>query len=386
MRVSNTQRSLYLQCPKRYQYRYKKKMREKEKGSALFFGTAFDLASDILFHERDLNKAKEKFASVWMAQEDNLNCKFSKSDLDVRIYEASDISKLEASAANLSAFKAKKEFDKGGDIIALVKEIKKLRDNAYARDLSREEERFLHYAHVLSLLRKGYLMLESFYRDILSHITEVISTQMKVDVPNGDGDSIIGYIDLVCKMAGYKLPSGRILTDQDIVVADVKTAGPVFWTKLDNLTQSDQLDTYLSSPQVQELGGTNLICYMAAAKTISKNEKSFCKTCSYEKSSRHTTCNAEVNGDRCGGEWDEQVEYYSDSKIVIGERNLDDAAKVYEDYDSIVKGIKYKIFPRNREACNAYGQVCPYYNICHKALSPKKEEEEIERWKRECGE
>lgn len=387
MRVSNTQRSLYLQCPKRYQYRYKRKMREREKGSALFFGTAFDQASDLLFHERDLGKAKEKFTEMWMAHEDNTNCKFSKSDLDTRIYSVSDISKLRASAANLKASKAKQEFDQDGDVVKLIKEIKKLRDNGYVRDLTDEEEKFLHYAHILSLLRKGGLMLEAFHRDILPHITEVISTQMKVDIKNSEGDSIIGYIDLLCKMEGYQLPNGRILTKDDLVVADVKTAGPTFWAKLDNLSNSDQLDTYLASPQIQELGETSIICYMAAAKTISKNERSFCKSCGFEKSSRHTTCNNENSeGQRCGGEWDEQVEYYSDSKIVIGERDLGEASKVYEDYDGVVRAIKNDIFYRNRESCNAYGQVCPYYSICHKSLSPEKEEKEIERWKREKGE
>ena len=387
MRVSNTQRSLYLQCPKKYQFRYQKKLRARDKGSALFFGTAFDQSSDILFHEKDLDRAKEKFADLWLAHEDNLSCKFSKTDLDLRLLEASDLSKLEMAASNLNNSKPKQGFDKDGDVVKLIKEIKKLKENGFVRDLTIEEERFLHYAHILGLLRKGYLMLEAFHRDILPHVTEVISTQMKVDVQNSDGDTIIGYIDLVCKMEGYKLPNGRVLTSDDIVVADVKTAGATYWAKLDDLNGSDQLDTYLASPQIQNLATTNLICYMAVSKQVSKHEKSFCKSCGNEKKTRHSTCNAEINGSRCGGEWKEDITYYSETKIVIGERDLDQAYQVFQDYDDIVQGIKAQVFPRNRDSCNAYGAVCEYIDICGKCFkSPDEEAQALEKWKKDKGE
>lgn len=386
MRVSNTQRSLYLQCARKYKYRYVHKMRSKEKGSALFFGSAFDTASDVLFHERDLDKAKEKFTDLWMAHEDNLNCKFSKTDLDIRLLTSDDLSKIEAISDNLNTSKAKKQFDQDQDVLALIKSIKSMKDQSFMRDLTLEEERFIHYVHMIGMLRKGFLMMESFHKNILPHITEVISSQMKVDVKNPDGDTIIGYIDLLCRMEGYKLPNGRILTKDDIVVADVKTAGVTYWAKLDNLDNSDQLDTYLASPQVQEIAPTNLIAYMAVAKQISKDEKSFCSQCNHEKTSSHRTCNNEIDGKRCGGSWDEDITYFSDAKIVIGERDLNEASQVYNDYDDIVHAIKAQVFPRNRESCEAYGQICEFKYICGKCLTPEQEEAEIEKWKTKYGE
>lgn len=386
MRVSNTQRSLYLQCPRKYKYRYVHKMRARDKGSALYLGTAFDLASDVLLKERDLARAKIRFSELWMAHEDNLSCKFSKTDLDVRLFSSSDIAKLEAAVDGLNQSKAKKEYQEHQDVLKLISAIKKMKEQSFMRDITIEEERYLHYAHILGMNQKGHLMLEAFHRDILPHITEVISTQLKVDVKNPAGDTIIGYIDLVCRMDGYKLPCGRILTDEDLVVADIKTAGVYFWAKLDNLADSDQLDTYLASPQVQEISPTNLICYMAVAKTVSKDEVLTCKSCGHIKSSSHKTCNNEVEGKRCGGEWEGETTYFSDSKIVIGERNLQEAAQVYQDYDDIVVGIKSEVFPRNREQCNAYGSICEFKNICGKCLSPEQEESEIEKWKLEKGE
>lgn len=386
VRVSNTQKSLYSACPQKHYYRYKKKMREKAKGSALPFGVSFDQSSDVLFHDRDLSKAIERFDEIWMASEGNLNVKFSKSDLDTRIYQGSDISALEASAVNLNDSKPKQGFDKDGDVVKLVKEIKKLKENGYVRDLTKEEEYFLHYAHILCMRRKGHLMLKSFYDNILPHITEVISSQMKVDIKNPDGDTIIGYIDLVCKMAGYKLPNGRVLTENDVVVADVKTAGAAYWSKLDDLDNSDQLDTYLASPQIQELGETNVIAYMAVSKQVSKTEKQYCGKCSNEKTSRHKTCDAEIDGSRCNGEWVGDVDYYSEAKIVIGERDLDRARKVYNDYDGIVRAIKSEIYFRNRDSCNMYGSICPYKSVCDKCLTPEEEDKAIQDWKDRFGE
>lgn len=386
MKVSNTQRSLYVQCPQKYAYRYKHKMRERAKGSALPFGVAFDQASDILLHQRDLQAAKQKLSEMWMSSEGNLDVKFSASDLDVRIYEPSDIAKLEAAAGNLNHSKAKGEFDKDGDIINLIKSIKKMKDQSFMRDLTIEESQFLHYANVLCMLRKGNLMLDSFHSNILPHITEVISTQLKIDVENGTGDTITGYIDLVCKMQGYKLPNGRILTNQDIVVADVKTAGITFWNKLDDLSASDQLQTYVCSPQIQSISPTNLVCYLAVAKSISKDESYSCSKCRSIKSSAHKTCNAEIDSKRCGGDWVGSVRYFSESKIVIGEVNLQEASKVYSDYDGVVQAIKHGITYRNRESCNAYGQICPYKRICDRCLTPEQEEEAIAKWKVEDGE
>jgi hypothetical protein len=361
-------------------------MRPRAKGSALYYGSAFDAASDILINQKDLPAAKERFTDLWMVHEQNLNCKFSKTDLDLRILDSSDIPKLEAAAGNLNTSEAKKRFDKSGEVQTLIKDIKKMKEQSFMRDLTLEEERFLHYATVLSMLRKGYLMLESFHINISPHITGVVGTQVKTEVHNGLGDEITGYIDLLCNMHGYKLPSGRILAVDDLVVADVKTAGITYWNKLDDLNNSDQLDSYLVSPQVQSIQTTNLICYMAISKQVSTDEKYFCQSCGNEKSSSHKTCNAEVKGKRCGGEWKGSVKYFCEAKIVIGERNVQEAAKMYEDYDGVTRGIKAEIFIRDRTACEAYGSFCEYTGICGKCLTPEQEDLEVEQWIKQHGE
>lgn len=386
MKISNTQRDLYMQCPKKYQFRYIHKLRSREKGSALFFGSAFDKATEEMLKSRDLVAANTVFTNAWMANESNYICKFGKADLELRILTEDDIAKLQATSDNLNNSKAKQEYQKSLDVKKLITDIKKMKESGFLRALTPEEDKYLHYAHVLSMHRKGHLMLESFYKNILDHITRVVGTQIVVDIPDGQGNTIQGYIDLLCIMAGYVLPNGRVLTDNDLVLADIKSAGVAYWSKLDDLTNSDQLDTYLVSEGVQGISPTNLICYLATAKNVSKNETTFCKSCGAIKDSSHRTCNADINGKRCGGEWEVQEAYYCDSKIVIGERDLGQAQQVLMDYDDILHGITQGVYPRNRSNCEMYGSICEYKSICGLCLTEGQMQDKLEEWKRDRGE
>lgn len=386
LKLSNSQRDLYVQCPKKYFFRYIRKMRSKSKGSALFFGGAFDHACEFLLNERNLSKAKIEFTERWMAQENNRNCKFAKADYVDKILNSDDVAKLTACIDNLNHSKAKEDYATHRDTLRLVKDIKKLGESSFARPLTNEEEKYLHFANVLCMNRKGLLMLQAFNDKIMPHITEVVGTQISINIPHPDGHSVGGLIDLVAKMEGYKMPDGRVLTKEDNLVLDVKSAGATYWAKLDDLTASDQLDSYLISDAVQSLGATNLIGYLAVSKQISTVEESVCKLCNNKKVSAHKTCNAEINTKRCGGEWNVLQEYYCEAKIVVGERDLNQAGLMLDDYSDVLAGIINGVFPRNRGACDAYGSVCEYSSVCGRCPSKELEDSAIEIWKRERGE
>lgn len=386
LKLSNSQRDLYLQCGKKYYYRYIKKMRPRAKGSALFFGGAFDHACETLLEHRDLPAAKIAFTERWMNQEGNSNCKFAKTDYVEKILEASDVAKITACIDNLNHSKAKEEYAKHCDTLKLVSDIKKLGESSFSRELTREESQFLHFATLLSMNRKGLLMLESFYTNILPHLTQVVGTQVKIDIQHPDGHSITGFIDLVAKMTGYKLDNGRVLSDDDIIVLDVKSAGAAYWAKLDDLTMSDQLDSYLISPEVQAIKPTNLIGYLAVSKQISTHEESICKSCGNKKNSSHKTCNADIDGKRCNGEWDMRQTFFCDAKMVIGERDLAQASVMLEDYTGVLNGVLSEVFVRNRNSCNAYGSYCEYMDICGKGCGKDVEEAKIADWISSKGE
>lgn len=386
LKLSNSQRDLYLQCGKKYYFRYVRKMRPRAKGSALFFGGAFDHAVEGLLEHRDLAQAKRAFTERWMAQEGNSNCKFAKGDYVDKILREEDILRLKLCVDNLNHSKAKGDYQEHKNVLKLVTDIKKMGESSFLRELTKEEGEFLHFANVLCMNRKGHLMLESFYANILPHLTEVVGTQVEIDIQHPEGHKITGFIDLIAKMEGYTMPNGRVLTNEDILVLDVKSAGATYWEKLDDLTMSDQLDIYLISPQVQNIRPTNLIGYLAVSKQISTLEESTCTKCGHKKSTTHSTCNAEVNGVRCKGAWEEKKTYYCDAKIVVGERDLVQASAMIQDYDDVLHGVINQVFPRNRNSCHAYGGVCEYMDVCGKCPSKDIEDVKVAEWIEKKGE
>lgn len=391
LRLSHSQRELYSLCPRKYYYRYKKKLRPREKGSALFFGSAFDEATEQLFKGNSLQDAKETFTSEWMKHEDNLNVKFSKTDYVDKILLQEDLDSLEAYVnTSLNNSKAKQGYDEDGDVRRLVKETMKLRDNPHVRDLTPEEERLVHYALFLSMHRKGHLMLESFNKTIMPHVTKVVSSQEKIELKHPDGHTVVGYIDLLCEMEGYTLPNGRKLKAGELVVADVKSAGPTAWKKHDNLYKAPQLDTYLISDEVQEKAiassgkETNLIAYFVTSKNIQTECLHHCQKCGTLKESRHKTCPEETADGRCGGDWIGEETYFVESKIVVGERNLDEARMMFQDFDDTLQAVQANIFPRNRNSCDAFGSVCDYMDLCGKCFGNP--EAAYDKWRQEKGE
>jgi hypothetical protein len=124
IRLSHSQAELYNLCGKKYYYRYRKKMRAKEKGSALFFGSAFDEATGHLLEHRNLAEAKELFQQEWLRHEDNINVKFSKSDYTDVLLTENDISRLEMAALNLENTKAVQEYKRHEDVLLLIKDIR----------------------------------------------------------------------------------------------------------------------------------------------------------------------------------------------------------------------------------------------------------------------
>jgi len=391
IRLSNSQRSLYTLCGKKYFYKYIKKLRPRAKGSALFFGSAFDEASDVFFGGGSLQDSKEKFTDEWMRHEGNLNVKFAKADYVDKILQATDVAKLEMAGDNLPESKEISTFLNDRDSKALVKALIKARDNKYNhRKMKKAEELFISYANFLCMNRKGHIMLDSFHKNIMPHVTKVHGSQAGIDIKHPSGHSIIGYIDLLCEMEGYELPNGKKIKAGQLVVADVKSAGAFSWKKHDHIHESDQLDTYLISEKVQdlshELSGeeTKLIAYFVTSKNILNAAKSICVECGNVKNSLHKTCAKDIDGKRCNGKWKSDDKFYVESKIVIAERNLDEARMMFDDYEGILNGVQNNVFIRNRDSCNAFGGVCDYVEICGKC--PVDPENEIDNWRKKHGE
>jgi len=385
LRLSHTQRECYTLCGKKYYYRYVKKLRPKAKGSALYFGTAFDNATERLLTGVSLAEVEQKFLDEWMAHEGNYNVKFSKTDYTSKVLSESDVNKLESVMGSMPSSKEKTEA-KG--VIDYIAKLVKTDNNQYVRDLKPVEEEFLHLATLLSMYRKGVLMLRSFNDKLLPLVTEVIATQYPIDIKHPEGHNIIGYIDLVCVMEGFRLPNGYVLTKDDVVIIDIKSAGPMSWKKYDDTQDQPQLDTYLAALTLEGKYTPKHVGYFVTSKTVANDAIKACTKCGHIKDSMHRTCNKALPEGRCGGDWDEINNFYSESKAVVAERNTQEALIIMNDFDDTLVGIQAGVFPRNRSSCEAFGGICEYKNgVCGKFFKSVDEEEAaLQAWKDKYGE
>ena len=196
-------------------------------------------------------------------------------------------------------------------------------------------------------------MIGAFKEQFLPKITKVISTQQRGDIKDAEsGDSIMGFIDMVLEIEGYDKP----------IIFDLKTAArPYDQTSID---LTEQLTLYAKMKGADF--NTNLVGYVVLVKNIKKEVVGFCKTCNNKKLSRHKTCNAEIKGVRCNGEWDETIELKPEVQVLVKEKSQEEMDNLMESYGNIICAMKNNIVYKDVSKCaNWYGGKCPYYDACH---------------------
>jgi len=344
-------------CGERYYRQYIERVRPKEVGASLAFGTAIDVAISFLCSKKKEGKVEEGVRDCkdvflldgdtgWEHYFDDLTQKYSKTDYDpdVLTKDSHLISKWE------KELQAKVEH---------VTQEEKVRKNP----LNANEEKLYSRVCWLSLKRKGLMMLDAFVLEILPLIKKVIAIQHKIRGKVGDIARIGGYIDLICEFEGYNKP----------VVFDIKTSASYY--DKDKIMFSEQLLLYLNA-----VGGdldTNLVGYLVLLKFMKKSSK--CSVCGKKKKkgSRYRTCPAEKKGKRCGGTW--EVDCKGHSQIMVEEISEERKKQGLNSFANTAKlatqGIRYKDFSR----CFDYG-LCPYFHLCHyndesKYIFPKIKEE-----------
>jgi hypothetical protein len=306
-RLSNSQLNKFQTCGKAYEYSYKQRIRTKSLKSSLLFGSAFDAATSILFVEKNLDAAKTAFIENW---------KSSKECPDIR-------------NAPVEYFKSDIDLD-------LIPEFKNEETNIQGWE---------------SLKVKGLVMLDSLNKDILPILGKVHSTQEKVSMFNDEGDEIMGYADLVAEINGTN------------AILDVKTASSLYDENAVKFSQQLTLYTHILEPKYN----TRLAGYLVVGKKILKHYNKVCKTCGFkpEGLSKFKTCNNEINGKRCNGEWNETPNFCAPTQILVEEISKQTEKIVLENLDAINTAIKHNIFTRNLSACqNIYGSPCEYIGLC----------------------
>lgn len=303
-RLSHSAASVYLECSMKYKLHYINKLRSSTTGSALLFGTAVDKALELALQQFPNAKeidVKNKFLKHW------INGEINGEQVEI---ETSPLIKWS---------KADSELD----------------ENPWA-----------------SMLQKGYLIIEAYFKDILPNIEQVLATQEEISLVNDNGDAVIGFTDAVLKWKGYDVP----------IIFDFKTAGRPY--AKDAVTTSPQLTLYKHALSAKY--NTTTAGFIVFLKTIKKKYNKYCAKCKYDGSDeKHTTCSNMVNGKRCKGEWTvTQLEYKAETRVLIDKIDESFENKVLESFDLVNTQLQQSVFEKNFKACWGKYGPCQFMKYC----------------------
>lgn len=312
-RLSHSAVEVFKECSFKYALHYKEKLRSETTGSALLFGSAIDKALEFVLKEMP---------------NENINA-LKDLALETFVYHWTH-AELNGQTINLTKTN-------------LVKYSK--------ADYELDEDPYI------SLLKKGTLIIEAFFRDVLPQIESVVSTQEEIALINDNGDSVIGYCDAVLKLKGY---------DQNIIV-DFKTSARKY--KDDSVKTSPQLSLYKHS--LSEKYNTTTAGYIVFIKTINKNPLKICTKCDHDNSdTSHKTCNNQIlhPGDkklaRCCGELTITYRPKIDVQIVIDKIDEEFENKLLESFDDINVKLQQEVFEQNFDKCYGKYGKCLYFDYC----------------------
>jgi uncharacterized protein YciW len=313
----------------------------------LLFGTSFDKATESLFKDPSIDE-KAIFDESFTNQEingkkvhipDSLLVVYASSDYDEDLLKEEDIDFL-----NIKRMELVPDMS---DTLSAVKQCATYKKQRAFRHMSDNEMRYLNIANFLSLRRKGHLMLDAARKQVLPHLTKVISTQAKIELANGDS-TLLGYADLVAHWDD----------DLEPTVFDVKTSSIAY--EEDSVKTSSQLCIYGHALGIKKAG------YLVFRKGILKNKVKKCSKCKYDGSSaRHKTCPNEIGSVRCNGEWVETFDPQVEVQIIRDNIPAQLENIVLDNIDMIDKAITAKVFVRNFESCIRPWGKCSFYNACY---------------------
>jgi len=344
----------YLSCPKSYYFHYVRRIREEIKSGALFFGSALDKALNSVLLKK--GNPHDIFDEAWSEDWHN-DVKIKLDDSPIVRYADSDFDKDLLTDFDFMLINEKMKtlnlpIMPPLDLYRTIAADKKDRgfDN-----LPPDYVKIYNYMNWLVMSRKGHLMIDAYIQKVMPRIVNVISVQKHTTVKSNTGDTLQGYIDII---ADVKLDDGTIVR----AILDNKTSTSEY--DFDAVKTSQQLTIYADLEDIQ-YGG-----FFVLRKTIRKDKTKCCSKCNYNgikdngKLTTAKTCDAEINGKRCNGDWKETIKFDVDVQIIIDEISDVQKEATLESVDAVNQAIRAKLFPRNVQACHNFGK-CPFFGKCH---------------------
>lgn len=337
-RLSHSSVSKFQDCGRAWFLHYKMGYRSETQSAALLFGTAIDKAVESLVTNKNLDEARQIFKGLWEKQEINGVLTELKYSIIV-VYANSD----------LDLDLLPEDYEDLDEVL----EIKDKKDSVGFDNLNAMEKQVFNEACWEIAKTRGLLMLEAVNNEVLPKITKVHSTQEKIELNNGNGDTVIGFADMVAEYGDYPEP----------IVFDFKTSAREY--EPDSVRTSPQLTLYVHA--LSEKYNTRKAGFIVLSKQIQKNRKKVCSVCGNDGTgSRHKTCAAETNEKRCNGAWNETINPKAKVQVLIDEIPEQLENIVMENVDDINKAITNGIFIRNLGSCEKPWGKCSFYDLCHK--------------------
>lgn len=190
-------------------------------------------------------------------------------------------------------------------------------DDSFLEDIDRKGiEAGAHPAWV-ALRRKGLLMLHAYSEQVLPRVKRVIAVQRRIALDNEIGDQFIGVVDAVLEWE-----------DGNIYIVDNKTSSVRY--KAESANESAQLASYYEAIGAEY--GASGVLYITISKSVRKKKKPAV-----------------------------QIEF------IFGQASETLIEKTFQDYDSVLSGIKQGQFPCTADqenGCCSTPWGCTYARFC----------------------
>jgi transcription termination factor NusB len=324
LRVSHSAKDVYTSCSEKYRLQYIEKLRGPKITSSLFFGSALDEAfSRLLIDKKQELTEKEKLLLPYTPEElfyqkmmvtnhpqkrgENVTIPFyTHADYYATDFEPELINK--DIVADIASREATLNWDKTA-ILKFMENCQAIKKEK--KRLNEEDYKLSNYITWLTLVEKGYLMVDAYRTQIMPQINEVVSIQKEIEITNEYGDIIPGFIDFEADFVD------NIGT---IYVCDNKSSKDAY--PADSVINSPQLSTYC------EAVARTHAAYVVIRKKLFKK----------------------------GAKIQTQV-----VKSIIPEKTLQ---ATFDDFENVVNNITAEKFEKNFNACFSYGRMCPYFALC----------------------
>lgn len=268
MRISNSKLDLYTACPTKYKFKYVENLKGNYTSTALLFGVGIDLALNYIL-ESMRDKKDWQIENAYEIFINHMNTWNGENRLDF--------------------FKG----DVPGYLLDTLDE-----------DDPKQQEEIWGF-----LCERGCTMIDTYVREILTQIEEVISVQDSGSIKNEEGDEFVFVVDFIAKMK-----------DGRTVLLDNKTSSKRY--PKNKVEKSQQLSLYLEAyPHIKYAG------YLVLIKNPDK-----------ERGVTH--------------------------QIMIGEIPQSTTDDSFDRLEATLKAIKSESFEPNTKSCRLYGKPCEYYNYC----------------------